>query len=453
VRPESRQGCLHLIERVSRREAFCRRALAVAIAASLGCATSRADQVVRPATNVAVENCNDAGPGSLRAVLASAVNGDVVDMRNLACSFITLRSGELTTTAPTLQIYGSGQTISAGGRSRVISHDADGTLVLSHLTIASGTVPGTASAVTFGGCVRSGGDVWLQYATVRDCTITPGGDVPYGVAEGGAVFAHGTVRAEQSHILDSTVSPSIGAYAVAIGGGIAAGAGVYLEESTISGNAVVSDDPYCNCAGGGIFSRYLVASDSTITNNMAAYVGGAIFGRLMSVSRIVNSTISGNSSVGIGSQDAVLEVWNSTVAFNTGGGLRMAGNAAYLSVRSSIVAANADGPDGWDIFVGGPSNSVITGSHDIIGRSNLPVPSDTIATDPMLGVLADNGGLTQTISLQSGSPAIDAGDNWTGLEYDQRGLGYARVTGAACDIGAFEAPVMLPDSIFANGFD
>jgi hypothetical protein len=228
---------------------------------------------------------------------------------------------------------------------------------------------------------------------------------------------------------------------------------VYLEESTISGNAVVSDDPYCNCAGGGLFARYLVASDSAITNNMAAYAGGAIFGRLMSVSRIINSTISGNSSLGLGSQDAVLEVWNSTIAANTGGGLRMAGHAAYLSVRSSIIATNANASDDWDIFVGGPSDSVITGSHDIIGHSNLPVPNDTIATDPLLGALADHGGFTQTIALQPGSPAIDTGDNWTGLEYDQRGSGYARVVGVAPDIGAFEAPVMLPDAIFANGFD
>ncbi|MET0230899.1 MAG: right-handed parallel beta-helix repeat-containing protein [Rhodanobacteraceae bacterium] len=441
-----------MIKRVSRREAFCRRALAVAIAASLQCA-SASDEPTRPAASVIVENCDDAGPGSLRAVLASAVNGDIVDMRALECSFITLHSGELTTTAPTLQIYGAGQTISAGGRSRVISHDADGTLVLSHLTISSGTVHGTDAAVSYGGCIRSAGDVWLQYATVRDCTITPGGEVADGVAEGGAVFARGSVRVEQSHVLDSSVAPSTGAYAIAIGGGIAAGGGLYLEESTISGNAVVSGDPYCNCAGGGIFARYLVASDSSITNNMAAYAGGAIFGHFMTVSRIINSTVSGNSSIGIGSQDAVLEVWNSTIARNTGGGVRMAGNTAYLGVRSSIVASNTNAPEDWDIFIGGPANSTITGSHDIIGRSNLPVPGDTIASDPMLGVLADNGGLTQTISLLAGSPAIDAGDNWTALEYDQRGPGHARIAGAACDIGAFEAVVTLPDVIFADGFD
>jgi predicted outer membrane repeat protein len=443
-----------LIEQVSRRETFCRRALAVAIATAIGCGSSRAGEPMpRPAALVAVENCNDGGPGSLRDVLASAVNGDVVDMRSLACSFITLRSGELTTTAPTLQIYGANQTISAGGRSRVISHDADGTLVLSHLTITRGTVQGTATAVTYGGCIRSAGDVWLQYSTVSDCTITPGANVDRGVAAGGAVFARGTVRAEQSSVEDSKVSPSIGAYEIAAGAGIAAGQGVYLEESTVSGNAVVSDDPYCNCAGGGIFARYVMSSDSSITNNTAAYAGGAIFGQPMTLSRIVNSTVSGNSSVALASMDAVLQVWNSTIALNTGGGLHMVGGSAYLGARSSIIASNADAPDDWDIYIGGPPNSTITGSHDLIGRANLAVPSDTIGADPMLAVLAANGGMTQTIGLQPGSPAIDAGDNWTGLDYDQRGPGYPRVLGAAADIGAFEMLPLPPDAIFANGFD
>jgi hypothetical protein len=428
------------------------RALAVAIAAALASA-SHASAPPHPGGTVVVENCNDSGPGSLRTILAAAVNGDIVDMRSLACSFITLRSGELTTSAPTLQIYGANQTISAGGRSRVISHDADGTLVLSHLTITRGTVQGSANPVTYGGCIRSAGDVWLQYSTVSDCTITPGADVDRGIAAGGAVFALGTVRAEQSSIVDNTVSPSTGAYEIAAGAGIAAGQGVYLEESTISGNAVVSDNPYCNCAGGGIFARYLVSSDSAIANNDAAYAGGAIFGNDFTVSRIVNSTISGNSNAALGSRDAMLELWNSTIALNDGGGIRMAGSTAYLSVRSAIVAANGDGADDWDIYIGGPPNSTITGSHDIVGRSNLDLPAGTIAADPMLATLADNGGLTPSIALLPGSPAIDAGDNWTGLQYDQRGPGYPREAGTAADIGAFEAVATRPDAIFANGFE
>ena len=59
------------------------------------------------------------------------------------------------------------------------------------------------------------------------------------------------------------------------------------------------------------------------------------------------------------------------------------------------------------------------------------------STNPQLGALANNGGPTQTMALQVGSPAIN------GVVYnapngcpttDQRG--YAR--SSACDIGAYE---------------
>src|SRR5205823_870704 len=59
--------------------------------------------------------------------------------------------------------------------------------------------------------------------------------------------------------------------------------------------------------------------------------------------------------------------------------------------------------------------------------------------DPLLGLLADNGGPTQTIRLIFGSPAIDAGDPafLPPPATDQRGL--PRVSGAHIDIGAYEA--------------
>ncbi len=57
-----------------------------------------------------------------------------------------------------------------------------------------------------------------------------------------------------------------------------------------------------------------------------------------------------------------------------------------------------------------------------------------VGEDPLLGVLRNNGGPTRTHALLTGSPAIDAGD--TDLDTDQRG--YARPSGLADDIGAFE---------------
>ncbi len=81
--------------------------------------------------------------------------------------------------------------------------------------------------------------------------------------------------------------------------------------------------------------------------------------------------------------------------------------------------------------------------------SAQPLPADTIASDPLLAPLADNGGLTWTHALRSGSPAIDHGDAGT-LTTDQRGIGFARVLGARADIGAYESN---PDEIFGDGFD
>jgi hypothetical protein len=65
--------------------------------------------------------------------------------------------------------------------------------------------------------------------------------------------------------------------------------------------------------------------------------------------------------------------------------------------------------------------------------------------NPMLDVLANNGGPTQTHALLPGSPAIDAGANSLGLTTDQRGAGHSRSIGANTDMGAYEfAPTAAP---------
>ena len=77
-----------------------------------------------------------------------------------------------------------------------------------------------------------------------------------------------------------------------------------------------------------------------------------------------------------------------------------------------------------------------------------------LISDPMLGPLTDNGGLTPTHLPLPGSPVIDNGFDDTCADFDQPGL--ARPIdgdgeqGARCDIGAVEA---INDLIFKNGFD
>jgi hypothetical protein len=79
------------------------------------------------------------------------------------------------------------------------------------------------------------------------------------------------------------------------------------------------------------------------------------------------------------------------------------------------------------------------------GGGNLQYPGTdcggTITSaDPLLDPagLQDNGGPTETIALQVGSPAIDAAASANCPAEDQRGLD--RPQGAACDDGAWEMP-------------
>lgn len=75
------------------------------------------------------------------------------------------------------------------------------------------------------------------------------------------------------------------------------------------------------------------------------------------------------------------------------------------------------------------------------GSNNLEYPrgstklgSDTVASDPELGALGPNGGLTWTFALAVGSSALDAGSSSNAPSTDQRG----EARRSQPDIGAFE---------------
>ena len=137
------------------------------------------------------------------------------------------------------------------------------------------------------------------------------------------------------------------------------------------------------------------------------------------------------------------------------GGTALQDYTLYLD--STIIAGNTiDGPGGHAADLAASTNLTLTviGANNLVGSAdpNVTLPPDTLDADPMLLPLADNGGPTWTMALASGSPAIDTGANPLALDTDQRGDGYARVAGAAADIGAYE--VQTPgDVIFVDGFD
>ena len=170
--------------------------------------------------------------------------------------------------------------------------------------------------------------------------------------------------------------------------------GVSLTDCTFSGNSA-----------GGAYPQ------SSTTGN-----GGAIFnaaGRL----ELVNATLADNAA-------GVNWSWSSTCGLGTA----VYGGAA---LTNTILRG-----------AGACSGTFADGGHNLDSSGSCGVGP---ATDPLLSTagLASNGGPTQTVALQDGSPAIAAGDGAVCaaapvLGVDQRG--YARPGGGAanCSIGAFE---------------
>lgn len=400
-----------------------------------------------PAPAHPVTNCDDDGPGSLRATIADADSGDVVDLTALACGHITLETGAIPVLVDDLELRGAGQdatTIDGGGADRVFIHYGGGTFLLQNLTVTGGRHRATGFHLGIAGCIASASHLQLDRSTVRGCYA--GGEGAYG----GAIYAYALTMS------NSTLSDNH-AYGIhdladtAAFGGAAFVYSIELRESTISGNRAdhrVNGTHASYDIGGGIAAVLGgTVYDSTIDSNVSNGRGGGL--ATFSSVLVSNATISGNvaaTEFGGGlfvRWPAAVLLSNSTVAGNrapSAGGLWL--NALGSQLHSSIVARN----DGGDIdnasLIGfdPPPSIEIVGASNLVGRvsPSIELPEGTSNADPLLGPLAHNGGPTRTHALRRGSPAIDAGSNINGLPYDQRGAAFPRVYGAAPDIGAYE---------------
>lgn len=369
-----------------------------------------------------VTSCDDDGSaGTLRSVIGSAVSGDIVDLSALSCSTITLGSDgailinqdDLTLHGPTdatLVIDGN------GARNSVLAHYGTGALSIDHLTITGG------ASIATGGGVYSASNVTLDHVVVT-------GNSAY--LQGGGALAIGLLTLKSSTLSDNRITKYADAY-----------------------NSACAS----LCMGGGAMAGSLVVENSTISGNGATRGGGL---RAQTETSISNSTVSGNSALGQGgglAMGGTVNLRNTTIAFNTaglaGGGFMTQGEIPP-ELHSTILASNSVAEPGMAADVGTFSADLslsLIGSHNLIGASDIAVPADTLAFDPLLQPLADNGGPTWTHALGDGSPALDAGSNPDALAFDQRGDGFARSAGAATDIGAFERQAQ-DDTIFADGFE
>jgi hypothetical protein len=174
---------------------------------------------------------------------------------------------------------------------------------------------------------------------------------------------------------------------------------------------------------------------------------------------VTNSTISGNTAGdggGIRESHGAVTLVYATVVENsvfadhiTTPGANILGSSSSLASFGSVVALPQITP-----AVAGPVPNCtgVTTTSNGFNFSDDASCGFTAATDkqnagdPGLGAPASNGGPTQTLLPQPGSPLIDAipvascqADGASGITTDQRGV--TRPQGPGCDIGAVEVEV------------
>lgn len=416
-----------------------------------------------------VDNCNDSGEGSLRYVASLALDGDVIDLTPLECMVIEITTGQIELPQNNLTLRGRGAlAMFARLNSRVFHHAGTGTLRLERMILFEGQHVG---AFASGGCIHSEGDVELISSVVEDCvTRAHGGGETTSI--GGAIYAN-HVHVVHSRVLENTawMEPGVSQYNFGFGGGIAARGHVTVYRSIISNNmARLGGGIY---ALGGVKITYstlfanfaersgagVQATGGDVTINKSAFVRngsgyrcGALCVAGTGRTHIVDSTFSQNIAVFLAAGELSDEasITNSTIAFNDSystnecvGVIR----ARHLTLQSTIIAANrcqASVPPYEQMppyDLGGRSwqGYTVKGANNLIGRSHVPVPADTIRIDPQLDpTLANLGGPTEVHALMPLSPAIDRGNNVMNRQYDQRGPGFPRVKGLRADIGAYE---------------
>jgi CSLREA domain-containing protein len=261
---------------------------------------------------------------------------------------------------------------------------------------------------------------------------------------GGAIFDED--EAVFSYAGDSFTSNSAG---VAGGALVVESLGDAITQCSFSHNTAAS-------GAGAIFllESLFSISDSTISASSVSSADGGAGGIELGLAQgtISNSTISGNSAGksgdagGIAVFDSLVALDSDTITSNhakLGSGLYTESDGQDASIRNSIISHNttkATGGSENDCALSTTTGEIAVAATseggNVLGSSKCVLqaaPSDKMSANPKLAPLANNGGSTETMALQPGSPALKIA--LACLPTDQRGKARPATN---CDSGAFE---------------
>jgi hypothetical protein len=239
---------------------------------------------------------------------------------------------------------------------------------------------------------------------------------------------------------DDTISSNSGGNPSQNGGGV-----------LNTGTATLTNDTISNNGEGGIanYGGSITVTGSTLSANETGGFGGGLYTN--AVANLTNDTFFGNQGMADGGgiyadKGARLTVTHVTLVGNvsvasdagTGVGGGVFDNDASVGVTASIFAANYPGGDcAGDPVIDGGYNLDDDGTCGFTGTSISDVASPGVDSSG----LGNNGGPTETIALEPGSPAIGyVTDSADCLPTDQRG--YTETT--PCDIGADDSEAIPP---------
>lgn len=224
----------------------------------------------------------------------------------------------------------------------------------------------------------------------------------------------------------------------------------FTDNTTGGGSAFDIDIVSAPVAVNGTTFTDNVSSDSASFGVSIIAPGGAV---QFSNSTFLEDAPTSAGIIEVGVINGALNVLSSTLVGN--GVIFAIANAGSALVSNSIIDGNPNGFADPVFNVNGSTAveleySIVTTALD--GANMNSTVGNLFSTDPQLGALAFNGGVTRTMLPAAGSPAINAGDPAYAFGYitDQRGTGFVRENGRV-DIGAVEA--QPPAALAATGTD